>query len=167
MAEIYGLSAADIGVLREIAKWWRASPRRRGDTFDPGEEIGQAPEIYVARTPTTGIPAMTEAAGTSIDDQPGYADCTIYRTIPVSDVPTLKALGIERRIHNLGAEIGGEVWIFVMRDKFGVWWVMEGETEEVDLVESVCLISSASAAETGTGLDTGTASLGTGGPPIP
>lgn len=150
---VYGLAESDVAILREIVAWWRKSPKNRAGSHDIEPEVGQAPEVYVARTPTAGIPALVAEVGTGVNDEPGYADCVIYQLIS----GLLQATSGTKRIYNLGAEVAGDAWIFVIRDKWGKWWVLEGETEERELVESVCFVSSdsTSATGTGTGLSTG------------
>lgn len=91
----------------------------------------QATDIYVARTPVDGIPALsTEATtGTSLgeieDDQPGYATCDIYELSAVDGAATMTATGSSETVYNLSdTAVVGDSWIVIGKDKFGAWVAM-------------------------------------------
>jgi hypothetical protein len=135
----------------QFRKLIRAEMLRLGNTsgrpFAP-QELGTAPEIYIARTPAAGIPAIVGEfsytgtgtgscipgwAGTGTgtgtgtwatdDDQPGYADCQVYRIIERCGVPVVDHVsGLVKRVYNLSTSaIPGDTWIRIARDKWGSW----------------------------------------------
>ena len=85
----------------------------------------QAPETYVAKTPSGGIPALTEA---SPDEQPGSATCSIYliREDSITGVAELvRVTNLDKIVYNLTTDdIAGDTWITVTRTKFGKWMAM-------------------------------------------
>lgn len=95
-------------------------------------EMYQAPEVYIAKTPPGGIPALSQATatgtgtGTDTTDTPGYANCDIYRIQLYGDVPELEPVGgLFRRVYNVAGDlVPGNQWIVVVRDKFGSWLVV-------------------------------------------
>jgi len=83
-----------------------ARPPRPGGI--PPEYQWQAPEVFVAKTPAGGISGLDHGSltgtGTGTDywyyDQPGYADCLLYRILYTSGVgstPYLAPLAASRR----------------------------------------------------------------------
>jgi hypothetical protein len=129
VAEAYFLSESDKAAIQGLLT--EASARRVGTTGRQGSESvdheeHQAPEVYVARIPAGGIPGLSLALGTSIVDEPGHAECDIYRVVPVSagvgDVEIRVVEGLKRRVYNLlQVAITGGRWALVTRDKFGFW----------------------------------------------
>lgn len=107
----------------------RRGPQQRQDTTKPP----QAPEVYVARTPTAGIPALgVEGTGTSTDDVPGSADCPIYQLVDApgtaEDAFLSKVGQVEHTVYNVGEEdVPGDRWVVIIRDKFGKWLVVGNE----------------------------------------
>ncbi len=85
----------------------------------------QAPETYIAKTPSGGIPALTES---SPDEQPGSATCDIYQILddPVTGVAELQMVtGLNKIVYNLTTDaIDGDTLITVTRTKFGNWMAM-------------------------------------------
>lgn len=127
------LSKADISVLKELI---REVQSRRGVAATrpatPEPDI-QAPEVYIARTPLTGVPALTAAVGTGTGtgaeagDYPGYADCQLYRILgQFGSTPYIESLGVPvRRVFNCSKQaVPGGIWILVARDKIGAWWAL-------------------------------------------
>lgn len=94
----------------------------------------QAPEVYIARTPAGGIPALSEGSDTGTggvslhDDAPGYADCDIYCISDLSDPPLMaKVEGLSKRVYNLSTvDVDEFRWIQIHRDKFGRWLIATG-----------------------------------------
>ncbi len=75
------------------------------------------PEVYFAKPQTSaGIPAKSES-----DDEPGSADCDIYK-LDGSDPPALVAVsGFEKEVFNFSESPIGQDWITIGRTKFGRW----------------------------------------------
>lgn len=126
--EKHVLSSHDIAVLKEVVRSVRE--RRQNTTNRPyvPTEMAPAPEVYVALTPAGGIPGLTKAADEFGEfDQPGYADCDIYRVVTDAGTPTLRLMGITKKILNLSEdEIGENTWQLVKRDKGGQWFADSG-----------------------------------------
>lgn len=156
MAKQFYLSESDQALLREWISVARHSPRnvhnRHGKCVADDEEM-MAPEVYVARTPEDGIPALDEnnvigtGSGTGSDveliafddDEPGYASCNVYRVDLVqhtgtgNPTPTLVSIDeLTRRVYNLSTtEIAGNKLILIIRDKWDSWFaVSEGSSAE-------------------------------------
>lgn len=183
MSKAFVLNEKDAGVLRAMIAEFARRPRNSEGKQSPElvSDLHQAPEVYVARVPSTGVPGLVWEAGAGVIDTPGTATCVLYRLMRAGNLSgRLVPLHISVTVHNLSTEnVPADTWILVERDKFGTWWVSgsggltsEGDTGEtgtgaernyVDVVTGVCLIST-SEVTTGTGLGTG--GLGTGGGPI-
>ncbi len=124
----YVLSESDKQAIQDLlsAKRSRRTPSR---TQHPNE-TSQSPEVYIARTPHDGIAALVLEPGTGSfqeNDQPGYADCTIYQVTGEDSVPTLQqTAAIDKRVYNLStSDIAGDTWVIAVRDKFGVWCAVQ------------------------------------------
>ncbi len=137
MPDGYILSDKDKEVLK---KWVEENKHLFSNTSGrPAvpEPDGVTIDIHVARTPTGGIPALTEASGTAIDDVPGSAECEIYRLITndtgtkrLSTTPVYK-----KTVYNISTTaIPAAVWVLIKRDKFGEWYAerQNTTTEETD-----------------------------------
>ena len=123
MAQFF-LTEADHVILKELIADWRSRTKRGRNTAWPEPDDSQAPEVYIALTPSGGIGALDQGStGTFADDLPGSAECEIYRIIDVSDVKTLAAIaGLTKIVYNIGTSaIAANSWISVARDKFGYW----------------------------------------------
>lgn len=85
-----------------------------------GDNLHQAPEVYIARVPDTGIPGLGEGdTGTASDDAPGSEECDIYK---IDDNDDLVRVGtLSKTVYNLSTKKISERWIPVFRDKFGKW----------------------------------------------
>lgn len=123
----YVLNESDKQAIQELLadKRNRRNPLR---TQHPGE-TSQSPEVYIARTPYAGIPALALEPGTASgqeNDQPGYADCTIYQILNEGSVPSLEQTGaIPKRVYNLSeSSLPGDTWVVAVRDKFGSWFAL-------------------------------------------
>lgn len=107
-------------MIREFSGGARNAPQRNVlRTLD--EDNPQAPECYIALA-SQGIPACEGSTGTAgpdfiEGDQPGAADCEIFRIIDDSLVST----GLTKRVFNLSSTAIDAGWIQVSRDKFGSW----------------------------------------------
>lgn len=152
--KLLALSDADLRLLEQVL----GKVRRQSQTTHGREDISaeadltvQAPEIYVARVPADGISGLTiveEGAA----DQPGEADCDIYRLDAAVNPPALEEVeGLSRAVYNLATTaIAGNTWVLITRDKFGQWYVAGQGAAENAWVE---ITSISSEAGTGTGID--------------
>jgi len=109
---------------------------RRIRSILPADD-NSVPEVYIARTPVNGIPALVEAPGTGtgseLEDLPGFAECDIYRIVASEDFGTgtstddyklVPVPHLSRRVFNLSTgAVQGERWVPVVRDKWGSWLV--------------------------------------------
>ena len=130
MADAYYLSENDRRTLREMMREFelrRANQPSRSEQGTPSA----APEVYVARVPTGGIPPLDEGftgtgTGTgTADDSPGYAVCAVYRVVvDEAGTPTLmRVADLNKIVYNLSSStVTGNGWILVTRDKFGYWY---------------------------------------------
>ena len=122
MADGYYLTPDDYRALRAMMDQFRkggslVNRQSRGVYMDPDDAI-QAPEVYIAKTPEGGIPAMEPGTGGD-PDAPGSADCTVYRVV---NEELIAVDGLTRKIYNLSEnDIEGNIYITVSRDKFGIW----------------------------------------------
>ncbi len=138
MADILALTPKDIRLLNNIIERERnRAVNTRGRGYLEDEARGQSPEIYIARVPTGGIPALSEGPGTGsgsgtgpleiADDIPGEAECNIYRLLTNdAGVPRLEGIdGLTRIVYNLcTVDIDEYQWVLVVKDKFGSWFVI-------------------------------------------
>ena len=128
MAKAYYLTDEERKLLQHFFTKQRQQLASWKPNADPMMEEHQeflAPEVYIARTPNAGIPAMYEGqlTGTGTlaptDDVPAYATCQIWK---VSYPNLIKVTDLTRKVYNLFTEdIPGDSWILVARDKFGTW----------------------------------------------
>lgn len=123
----YVLSENDREQLRQLLEKDRKNPKKTRLKNDTDQS--QSPDVYIARTPHEGIPALAEEPGTASfeeNDQPGYADCTIYFVSEETDVPTLEQTdATPQRVYNLStSRILGDTWVVAIRDKFNAWYAI-------------------------------------------
>lgn len=107
--------AADFLAMRQEFRTRRGNPQLR-----PAENpsTGPAPEVYVAKAPTGGIPPIT---GTT----PGSAECDIYRLVD-SGLEAVGA-GVSRTVYNLST-FRFNSWVTLTRDKYGKWFAQQSAT---------------------------------------
>ena len=118
--------------LEQFRQWRRNTTGRPGDT-DLDLENQMSAETYIAKTPYGGIPALTEQPGSpsseeDIPDQPGYAECTIYKIIQDESEPELEEIlgGADKLVYNISVcAVAGNEWVLITRDKFGSWMVVD------------------------------------------
>lgn len=120
----YVLTAADRQILDELALERRRKVEQT--RYDPPVvPLPQTPDFLVARTPSDGIPALTERTGPDSFDEPGYATCMIYKVIrdtPEANPHLERWVDQEQVVYNISRErIGGNRWAHVTRDKDGRW----------------------------------------------
>lgn len=122
--KILSLSEEDAEVLRRFIRELKQNPRPQS-RYREEREIGQSPDVYVALTPTEGIPAVTDATGTGIYDVANSAECNVYRLVRDTNGQQLRQIdGLTRIIHSLSADdVPGDMYVLVERDKFGSWWI--------------------------------------------
>lgn len=120
----FWLTEDDRKLLDELAQERRKTvrlPRYESPEYQPPS----TPEVYEARTPSGGIPALTEVAGDDSPDIPGYATCEIYQIIrdyPEAQPRLVKIENEDKIVYNLNlTAIGANRWIDIRRDKFGNW----------------------------------------------
>jgi len=112
MAEqIYGLSEDDLGLLREMVDWFKSQPRNTRNRPEPDDSDQFTPDIYVALTPSGGIPARV---GSTV----GAADCNIYRIDNATK--QLSQVGNRtRNVCNLDVDsVTGSIYVPVVKDKW-------------------------------------------------
>lgn len=138
------LSEADLKVLRELIV--KSSKLLTGGRslgmeklFNPGDDL-ITPEVYVALVPIEGIPPLqftgvSTGTGTSTStgtgegpekgDEPGYAECDIYRILDVyPNQPELIPVSVNPlRVFNISYDWipGYTTWVLVQKTKTGEW----------------------------------------------
>lgn len=132
MADFYFLSGEDRQLLGELLKREKQSRVNTQNRPAVEEILDKAPDVYIARSPPLGIPALTEhdtsttGTGTieSGEDQPGSAICKIYKIQNISGIDKLVYIGRNYLVYNISTSvIPGWRWIKVGKDKFGNWIV--------------------------------------------
>lgn len=128
MAKGYVLSESDLAVLKRMVEWYRRTSGVEGSR-DEDLPPSQAPESYVAKTPTDGIPARS---GTT----PGSVRCDLYR-LTRTDTGTagdyeLTDMHATRLVLNLRAAVVEDEYVPITRLKGGQWVVVSGGGEEED-----------------------------------
>ena len=122
---------AELAALREIARRVLGGSinafdqdQSQKDTY----EDHQAPEVYIAKTPTDGILALTNGdtgTGTGSYDEPGSATCDIYCIDETDVVPDLRDILKDELVYNISeTAIEGSIYVLASRDKFGHWVVV-------------------------------------------
>ena len=124
MSKAYVLSEDDkkaLSILNQLVKQGKLNITRGYEHGKVDHEEHQAPEIYVAKTPSAGIPAITQT-------NPGKADCEIYRLIPAigsdGEADLEEVPNHEKTVYNIsGIDIEGDVYVLVSKEKYGSWVV--------------------------------------------
>lgn len=112
MANPIALTEQDVRLLQDMLDRERRQRRNTANRPAVDQELGQAPDVYIALTPASGIDAR---AGNVL----GFADCAIHRVVHPNLTPVG---GLTRRVYNLALEsLPGNTWIPVTRDKWGAW----------------------------------------------
>lgn len=131
MPEMYWLTEEEIRTIQSVLDLVRNQLKntQRGDKFLENDH--QAPEFYVARAPSDGIPSMVEASGTGTGTGVGVypsmvaADCQIYQVLEREAEGLAEVIpvgGLTKRVFNISTSaIAGDTWFQVTRDKFGTW----------------------------------------------
>lgn len=129
MLEGYVLSKESLNTIRAIVKEYKDKVQRPSTSSEGGIEDQEfpAPDVYVALTPADGIPALTTESGVGTEDEPGYADCEVYRLVTSPDGLKVMApvYNLTKRVYNLASTAyDGDNWVLVIRDKLGIWWAI-------------------------------------------
>lgn len=157
------LSQSDIALLREIVTHYRQLVQA-GVGNGGSEQDLQASDVYIARAPTEGIPALTIEGYTGTSEGlggeipvPGYAECQIWRVSElVLDSSTLSQVGyLTKLVFNVAqVAIEGDTFFPVVKDKHGIWFATHsaasgggGCTNVIRYISKICLVDES----TGTG----------------
>lgn len=113
---------SDAEVISDMVRWWKQQSGK--PTPLPSPLLPQAPEVYIAKTPSGGIAAKTDEPGTGTDSSiadVNYANCGLYRIDHKSDSDIeVEPLGVTRPVYNLGSTtIPGNLLVLAVRDKAG------------------------------------------------
>jgi hypothetical protein len=142
--EGYVLSARMIAEVRALIQ--EALARRVNTTGRAGDQLvdhqeSLAPEVYIAKVPVGGIPALIRACPDDpsscstgefdIPDLPGYTDCVLYRLLREEEEDYLIGPGLiqvntrQKRVYNIFDEdIPEHSWIIALRNKAGEFFAM-------------------------------------------
>lgn len=126
----YVLSKKDLILLRQFLHKFKRLQHftnpfgRPPDNTIDNEEMPST-DMYIARTPDTGIPGLTSAGSTGIGDTPGKATCTIFKIDGNTEL-TDDVTDYTQVIYNLNATpMDADAWILTMRDKYGSWYALQ------------------------------------------
>tara|TARA_R110000824_G_scaffold172434_1_gene350267 strand:+ start:6410 stop:7168 length:759 start_codon:yes stop_codon:yes gene_type:complete len=122
-------SDEEMVILKQITLDWRnreGGNARKPEklTGIPAETLGQVNDVYIARIPVGGLPALNEnegATGSSTtleDDTPNSIVCDLYR---IAASGFMVPVGLSKRVYNISTSEIAESWASVHRDKFGKW----------------------------------------------
>lgn len=82
-------------------------------------ETQMSPEVYIAKAPSGGIPALSESGGDKI---PGSAECDIYNIIFLDEGPRLTQVGgFTKTVYNISDSDIEEGFLQIQRNKYGTW----------------------------------------------
>lgn len=129
------LSPSDVRVIKDLAEKVRKLPQNNPLLTTQDRPQG-SPEVYIAKVPSDGIPALTlvgEAGTAGGNDQPGQADCDIYRIDISVDPPELIGVdGLNKTVYNVYQNDIVEPYVVIARSKFGRWLALpSGAVTEV------------------------------------
>lgn len=113
------LNDADREVIKELIRQARVDGQTPTLRSQIDENTQTAPEVYIAFTPSGGIPARVGVI-------PGSADCTVYRLQidTTGNSYSLADTGNTKTVYNLNTLVTGSSWVIVGREKFGSWFVI-------------------------------------------
>lgn len=112
----------------EVVKWFKRVGtyiKEAPATPQPDQLTSFVPtEAYMAYTSGSGIPALTGAGGEG--DQPGVAECAIYKCLPTGEsggIVTMERIkNLAKHVYNFhDFAIPAGIWTAVVKDKFGRW----------------------------------------------
>lgn len=146
--DIYGLTADDLRALRDLAQrvsQGRVNTDQRVQEDSLVHQESQAPDVYIARIPTDGIPALILADGsTGSEDEIGTAECAIYRVEIDEDGKSRprETRVPDKLIHNVSqTDIPGDTWAIVQRDKYGKWLVTQPGSGEAVTINPIAPVN--------------------------
>lgn len=131
MTKLTVLSEKDLAILKEMVQDWERNRRPLRSVFrslTEGDDQN-SPDVYIAKPPVGGIPALEGGDEPAEDDIPGKAECEIYQIIHNGDTsPTLKKLDIaDKLVYNVSkSDIPETKWTVISRTKTGKWVVPLG-----------------------------------------
>ncbi len=110
-------------LLEERARRPRSTPTGSSQFIEDGSD---SPDVYLVRTPASGIPGLQLDIGFGTADVPGEADCDCYQVIRDNfGSPVLESVeSLQFPVFNLSpVAVPGSQWATIVRDKFGSWIV--------------------------------------------
>lgn len=127
------LSNRDLDLIQKLLD---EGKRRPGGRPAIREMDYPAPDVYVARTPESGIPAIDQDVGSGHNDYVNASHCQVYQLLEVGTGGTFEAVdGFTVPVYNLGTSaVTGGTWVIVVRDKFGGWYVVEPNDPDCNAV---------------------------------
>lgn len=138
----YVLSERDARLIQEFLYVFKRQQHyvnafgRPGDDKIDHEEM-HTTEVYIARSPVGGIPALQSMGSTGIGDIPGSALCTVFKTSQSADL-TQDVTGYQHTVYNLATTvIPGDTWLIIVRDKYGKWYALQSMTSEEGAEETI------------------------------
>lgn len=126
----YYLTDRDREILSEIYEFVRRNRTKGRNNLNPDpDDINSAPDVYVIKTPSTGIGAIYEPTGTGSSPEASYASCQIYTLAYNPDTRKTYVVaipGLTAYVYNLGETAAeGDKWCLVNRIKQGYWVLTE------------------------------------------
>lgn len=131
-------------LARMLAAWEAGEVQQKSDSRE--EPQPAAPDFYLARIPSGGLPEMVETividegeytgtgsgytgTGTFGDSfhvtyTPGNTECNIYLVNQGAGI--IGGVVKTEIVYNMGVEIAEDTWVLVSRDKGGLWWAVPG-----------------------------------------
>ncbi len=134
-------------IVVKMAKEYLYTRRERTLSTAPRDEMPQAPEVYVVRTPAEGIVSLLAytdygtgtGTGTGTGSLapsptsrgnlgviPGFAYCTVCQSeAHVQEITEIVPVtNFTLKVHNLSPlPVAGGVYVIAVRDKWGDWWI--------------------------------------------
>lgn len=112
------LSESDVRVLRKVVR--QVLSESRGESPRTQHNSNQASDVYIAKVPAAGIPALTIGS----PDVPGEAECDIYRvsvTGTAGDAEMEQITGLTKTVYNLSTTRIDSRYCIVSKTKRGPW----------------------------------------------
>lgn len=129
--EVFALSRTR---MMQFLEMYEEHLRRKGNTpsrTPPDPNDHQAPEVYIAVTPSAGIsghvvepdvPGTGSGTGTGLGTDVSSGECGVYSRVETHLGQTLVYAGFSKTAYNVGPDdIPGDTVILIVRDKFGTW----------------------------------------------
>ena len=121
------LSDNDVRILKDLVSWKNRQTENSAVNRSNSDSINDSTsEVYIARVPTIGIPALTSIGTTpSPGDIPGTSTCEIYRIYDVgSGDPIIERdSSSDQLVYNYSTSriSGDSEWISIIKTKNGRW----------------------------------------------